>query len=639
MSMLKYISGSLKYRLAFFIAILFLFIMTGIMGVFIIHSRKTEKLKARENLIFNVNAVVENISNEFDLTYRQIDLSIKNLKELRKVEGINREFLVSMFQMQMLLNPSYFGVCTAWEPAMFDNLDNQYKNVPGYYNDGRFTFYWYRDSDSIMYDDSNISWEDEAEFGREWYDVPKETLKPYIFVDFYTIKDVEYLIVSLSVPIIENNQFLGIYEVDYNTDFIQQLTTKLKNNLYNGKAVLRVISHTGEIAAHSDSDALIGVNLSELSINEWNKLHDAFSLHKPIYQELNDTVVYISPIFFHGIEQVWLFEAKLPKKVIMANANSLLLWQIVVGLLVMLLVIWIIIYVVGKELKPLLRLTESTYKLSKGNLIIPLESNQKGEIGKLTANFQLMLQKLNQMVEGIKTEVHFIKQGSSRISSNAAIIAEGANKQAAAIEEINSSLSHILMRISENVEHAQMANKEAVESENGILKQQQEENEMIALLNLIVKKIVIINDISKKTDILAINAAIEAARSGENGGGFAVVAAEIRKLAENSQFAAIGINELIDKSLKISAQSKQHFSDIVNRVQNSGRLVKRMSDMNIEQQSAITQINSAVLELNDVAAANIGTSENMSLSSKELKNQAEHLSNTIAFFNTTNDSK
>jgi methyl-accepting chemotaxis protein len=294
---------------------------------------------------------------------------------------------------------------------------------------------------------------------------------------------------------------------------------------------------------------------------------------------------------------------------------------------------------VGKELKPLLRLTESTYKLSKGNLIIPLESNQKGEIGKLTANFQLMLQKLNQMVEGIKTEVHFIKQGSSRISSNAAIIAEGANKQAAAIEEINSSLSHILMRISENVEHAQMANKEAVESENGILKQQQEENEMIALLNLIVKKIVIINDISKKTDILAINAAIEAARSGENGGGFAVVAAEIRKLAENSQFAAIGINELIDKSLKISAQSKRHFSDIVNRVQNSGRLVKHMSDMNIEQQSAITQINSAVLELSDVASANIETSENMSLSSKELKNQAEHLSNTIAFFNTTNDSK
>jgi methyl-accepting chemotaxis protein len=64
-----------------------------------------------------------------------------------------------------------------------------------------------------------------------------------------------------------------------------------------------------------------------------------------------------------------------------------------------------------------------------------------------------------------------------------------------------------------------------------------------------------------------------------------------------------------------------------------------MSDMNIEQQSAITQINSAVLELSDVASANIETSENMSLSSKELKNQAEHLSNTIAFFNTTNDSK
>jgi len=626
--------SSLKYRLAFFIGILFLFIMLGIMGVFIIHSRKTEKEKARENLIFNVNAVVENISNEIDLTSRQIDLSIKNLKKLRKVDGINREFLISMFQMQMLLNPSYFGVCTVWEPGKFDNLDKQYKNVPGYYNDGRFTFYWYRENDSIMYDDSNISWEEEAEYGTEWYDVPKETRKPYIFLDLYPIKDVEYLMISLCVPIIENNQFLGIYEVDYNTDFIQQLTVNLKNNLYNGKANLRVISHTGEIAAHADVDSLVGANLAEIAINEWNNLQQNFSSPKPVYQELNDTVVYMAPIYFKGIDHVWLFEAKLPKKVIMAGANKLLLWQIVVGFVVLLLVILIIIYVVGKELQPLLRLTESTYKISKGNLVIALESNQKGEIGKLTANFKLMLKKLNQMVDGIKTEAFFIHQGSESILSNALIIADGANKQATAIEEINSSLGNILIRINENVEHAQLANKEAVESENSILKQQQEENEVIALLNHIVKKIAIINDISRKTDILAINAAIEAARSGENGGGFAVVAAEIRKLAENSQAAAVGINELIDKSLKISTQSKQHFSTIVSRVQNSGRLVKLMAEMNLEQQSAIKQINTAIQELNNVAAANIRTSEDMSLSSNELKIQAQHLSNTIDFFTT-----
>ena len=148
----------------------------------------------------------------------------------------------------------------------------------------------------------------------------------------------------------------------------------------------------------------------------------------------------------------------------------------------------------------------------------------------------------------------------------------------------------------------------------------------------ISNKIAIITEIADKTDILSINAAIEAAKAGEVGKGFAVVAQEIRKLADRTKMASDDINELSKGGQEISKIAEKKLAKTIPEIIKSAEHVNSIVTASREQRSGIEAINNSIQQLTEITNQNSASSEEMSASAEQLSTQSEQLRNLISIF-------
>lgn len=270
-------------------------------------------------------------------------------------------------------------------------------------------------------------------------------------------------------------------------------------------------------------------------------------------------------------------------------------------------------------------------ELASGNLTISA-SNQKNTIGILAAINDLS-SKLNEIITIVIENSTNVLNASQGINSTSQQVSQGANEQASSVEEMSATIQQISSSIQQNSDNAEQTNEIATKAATAIQKNSTAVNETITSMKAIAEKVSIISDISSQTDILAINAAIEAARAGKEGKGFAVVAAEVRKLAERSGAAAKEIDVLTKTSVDKAEQTGKMFIEIIPLIKNTAELVQEISASNIEQNKGVQQVSAAVQQLSQISQQSATISEELASSATEMTSQSEQLQEVVSFFN------
>lgn len=275
-------------------------------------------------------------------------------------------------------------------------------------------------------------------------------------------------------------------------------------------------------------------------------------------------------------------------------------------------------------------ITHKAKLISNGDLTVEIQA--RSEKDELMISLSTMVTQLHEVVTQVYESVDSLAEGSTQVSLSASMVANGSNQQAASSEEISASVEEMTATVQQNSDNSLETQQIAVASAQKIIDVNTASERSVDAIKEIVSKIALINEIAQKTDILAINAAIEAARAGASGKGFAVVAAEVRRLAEISRNAADEITNLSRISLQVTEEAGEKMKGIVPEIQKTAKLIQEIAAASTEQASGINQIAQAISQLSQVTQQNSAVSEELSANSEEFASQAEVMRDVFSFF-------
>jgi len=295
---------------------------------------------------------------------------------------------------------------------------------------------------------------------------------------------------------------------------------------------------------------------------------------------------------------------------------------------------------------PLQAAVASARRIADGDLTVVLADDRRDELGDLARAMGVMQSNLSRTIGGIRSATDSISTASTEIAVGNQDLSHRTEQSAGNLQKTASSMTELNGTVRQTADSARTANQLAASATAVAQRGGQVVAEVVATMadintasNRIADIIGTIDGIAFQTNILALNAAVEAARAGEQGRGFAVVASEVRSLAQRSAQAAREIKVLIGASVgkvetgaKLVGDAGQTMQEIVGSVQRVSDIIGEITAAAAEQSEGINQVNSSVVELDQMTQQNAALVEQSAAAAESLRDQARRLAESVQAF-------
>ncbi len=576
-------------------------------------------------------------------------------------------------------NTQFLGIYSAWFPNALDGMDARYANTEGSDASGRYAPFY-------LWEKGEIVFRTYTNYEEVLANTRKEHLTSPVFYDF---GGTQVLVTHAIIPIIRDNVVYGIVGVIIDLGYIEGQVLSIQP--YRGSKVA-VYSTDGTIVAHYGKNRL-GKNIRDTE-KESNGVYneplikkiangesDAFEHYVPELKEVMYTVA--APMKVGNSDTPWSLVLSVQKDEIMKPVWDMLFLAIIISAGIAAIMVVIIIFVVRGIAKPIITVSEVLKDISEGegDLTKSLTIHSKDEIGDLAHYFNLTLEKIRHLVVAIKDKAANLFDVGTELSANMTETAAAVNQiaaniqniraqvvnQSASVTETNSTMEQVVINIDKLNHHVENQSASVTQSSSAI-------EEMLANIASVTQTLVknvknvnnlaeasevgraglqevssdiqeiareseglleinaVMENIASQTNLLSMNAAIEAAHAGEAGKGFAVVADEIRKLAESSGEQSKTISDIlkkikgaIDKITVSTDEVLARFEVIDSGVKTVSEQEENIRNAMEEQGHGSKQILEAITQLNEITNMVKNGSEEMFHGSQEVIREGGNL--------------
>ena len=416
---------------------------------------------------------------------------------------------------------------------------------------------------------------------------------------------------------------------------------------------------------------VIGPNMKVLMNTDYNKVNtDSPQVYKEVFdKKLSKGVVYkevFDKKLSKGVVEYtannhkmmgsytkmkyvpWITSMTMTSEEIFAESRKAILSGIVLGIITIVAIAIFINIFIRSITKPLSLVVDEAQKIERGDLteFTGKIKPRKDEIGILADSFANMRHKLVETIKEVNDASICIMNASEKLAKGNMELSRRTEAQSASLQQTAASMEQMASTIKSSTEYSitgnnmMISSKSSIDEAGDIIIQTTKNIEEVYDASTKIKNITkIIEDIAFQTNILALNASVEAARAGDQGKGFAVVASEVRNLAQTTQSSVKDITDLVEnaydkinKATETAHHSQEIFADLRAKIDETANIMRGTSSAAVEQQSGVEQVNRAVSEMDGATQMNNALVNDAENASKDLVAQANSLQQAMKFF-------
>ncbi|MGR2708888.1 methyl-accepting chemotaxis protein [Pseudomonas sp. ArH3a] len=615
---------------------------------------------------------------------RQV-LFLREQAEKRFLDAFDtREDLTRQVKAALQANPDLLGLSLVFEANALDGKDELFANQAelGSNDKGRFALYWSQPTPGKLTsmslpesDMADTSVGPSGEKANAWFTCPRTSLKPCVIEPyFYVIDGQNVLMTSIVFPLMVNGKVIASLSVDINLNSLQAVSQQASQKLYDGQTQVSILSPSGLLAGYSPDASKLSQRLDKVDTASGAQLISALATSTQIHSLRTDhQLKVLAPFAPIPGGKPWGVLLDVPETVLVGPAEVLkaqldadntrgTLLELSLGLLaavVGLVLVWLMARSVTRPILGVARMLEDIAS-GEGDLTRRLAYDKHDELGQLAGWFNRFLDKLQPIIAEVKRsvqdargtadqsaaiatqtsagmeqqyrQVDQVATASHEMSATAQDVARSAAQAAHAARDADQATREgltVIDRTTTNIGHLAADMSTAMVQVEGLAANSEKIGSVLE----------VIRGIAEQTNLLALNAAIEAARAGEAGRGFAVVADEVRNLARRTQESVEETRVVIEQlqngttevvgsmgnSYRQAQGSVEQVGQAVTALRQIGEAVTVISDMNLQIASAAEEQSAVAEEIN----SNVATIRDVTESLSEQANESARVSQAL----------